>query len=137
MVQNPEITHDGLVQQTGDNYVTVLLSPRTSCTGCLEKNSCNLSGKESKTVTISGNYNVSPGDSVVVAMQKSMGYFALLLGYVLPLFLVIVLLVLLLSLSVGELLSGLISIGILIPYYIILIVFRKEIDKKISFTLKT
>lgn len=132
-----EIAHEGSVQQTYGNSVTVLLSPRTNCTGCLEKNSCNISGRENKIVTISGNYNVRPGDSVIVLMKQSMGYFALFLGYLLPLFLVVLLLVLLLILSVNELVSGLLSIAVLIPYYMLLIVFRKEINKKISFTLKT
>jgi sigma-E factor negative regulatory protein RseC len=135
--QFSEISHEGLVQIADGNCVTVLLSPKTNCTGCLEKNSCNLSGKDNKIVTISGNYNVRPGDDVIVSMKKSMGYFALFLGYLLPLFLVVLLLVLLLLFSVNELLSGLLSIGILLPYYMILILFRKEINKKISFTIKT
>lgn len=132
-----EISHEGLVQRTDGNSVTVLLSPKTNCTGCLEKNSCNLSGKEDKTVTIWGKYNVRPGDNVMVLMKQSMGYFALFLGYLLPLLLVVFLLVLLLLFSVNELLSGLLSIGVLLPYYMILIFFRKEINKKFLFTLKT
>ena len=136
MDRYPEIAHEGSVQQTDGNSVTVLLSPRTNCAGCLEKNSCNISGKENKMVTISGNYNVMPGDSVIVSMKQSIGYFALFLGYLLPLFLVVLLLVLLLLFSVDELLAGLLSIAVLIPYYMLLIVFRKEINKKISFTLK-
>ena len=96
-----------------------------------------MSGKENKTVTIWGKYNVRPGDNVMVSMKQSMGYFALLLGYLLPLLLVVFLLVLLLLFSVNELLSGLLSIGVLLPYYLILIFFRKEINKKILFTLKT
>jgi sigma-E factor negative regulatory protein RseC len=132
-----EISHEGLVQLADGNCVTVLLSPKTNCTGCLEKNACNLSGKEDKIVIISGNYNVRPGDSVIVSMKQSMGYFALFLGYLLPLVLVVLLLVLLLLFSVNELLSGLLSIGVLLPYYMILIVFRKEINNKFSFTLKT
>ena len=136
MDRYPEIAHEGSVQQADGNSVTVLLSPRTNCAGCLEKNSCNISGKENKMVTISGNFNVRPGDSVIVSMKQSIGYFALFLGYLLPLFLVVLLLVLLLLFSVNELLAGLLSIAVLIPYYMLLIVFRKEINKKISFTLK-
>jgi sigma-E factor negative regulatory protein RseC len=137
MGQNTEISHEGMVRQTDGNSISVLLSPKTNCTGCLEKNSCNLSAKENKIVNIPGNYNVRPGDTVIVSMKQSMGYFALLLGYILPLSLVFFLLVLLLSLSVNELLSGLLSIAILAPYYALLIAFRKGINKKISFTLKT
>lgn len=135
--QYSDISHEGMVQQTNENSVTVLLSPKTSCTGCDGKNSCNLSGKEDKIVTISGSYNVRPGDSVTVSMKQSMGYFALFLGYLLPLFLVVGILIVLLSFSVNELLSGLLSIAILLPYYLILIVFRKGINNKFSFTLKT
>jgi positive regulator of sigma E activity len=137
MERGVDILHTGVVQDMKENTVTVLLSPRTNCTGCSEKNSCNLSGKEEKIITVSGNFNVRTGDSVTVSMKQSMGYFALFLGYLLPLFLVILSLVLLLSFSVSELLSGLISIAILIPYYILLTGFRKEINNKISFTLKT
>jgi len=134
--QYSEISHGGLVQLADGSSVTVLLSSETNCTGCLEKNACNLSGKENKIVTIPGHYNVRTGDHVTISMRQSMGYFALFLGYLLPLLLVVLALVLLLSLSVNELLSGLLSIGILLPYYLILIVFRKRINKKFSFTLK-
>jgi sigma-E factor negative regulatory protein RseC len=132
-----EISHEGMVQQADNNSVTVLLSPKTSCTGCQGKDSCNLSGKEDKIVIIPGYYNVKPGDNVTVSMKQSMGYFALFIGYLLPLFLVVSVLILLLSFSAGELLAGLLSLGILIPYYMILIVFRKGINNKFSFTLKT
>jgi sigma-E factor negative regulatory protein RseC len=135
--QYPEITHEGTVQATGENSVTVLLSLKTSCSGCHEKNACNLSDKDNKIVTISGNYNVHPGDSVMVSMKQSMGYFALFLGYLLPLFLVIGILILLLSFSVSELPAGLLSLAILIPYYLILILFRKGINNRFSFTLKS
>jgi sigma-E factor negative regulatory protein RseC len=137
MSRDIEISHEGIVRQSYGNSISVLLSPKTGCTGCLEKNSCNLSGKADKIISIPGNYNLRPGDPVIVSMKQSMGYFALLLGYILPLFLVFFLLVLLLSLSVNELLSGLLSIVILIPYYVLLIAFRNRINKKISFTLKT
>lgn len=137
MKQFAEISHDGTVQTTGENYVTVLLSPSVSCTGCQGKNSCNLSDKENKIVTLSGNYNVRPGDTVTVSMKQSMGYFALWLGYLLPLFLFLAILVLLLSFSVHELLAGLLSVTVLVPYYLLLIVFRKGISNKFSFTLKS
>jgi sigma-E factor negative regulatory protein RseC len=135
--QYPEITHEGTVQAAAKDSVTILLSLKTGCSGCQERKACNLSDKDNKIVTIHGHYNVSPGDSVTVAMKQSMGYFALFLGYLLPLLLFIGILVFLVSLSVSELLAGLLSIAVLLPYYLILILFRKGINNKFSFTLKS
>jgi sigma-E factor negative regulatory protein RseC len=69
-------------------------------------------------------------------MQQSMGYIALFLGYILPGITVIALLITLISVKLPELTSGLISLGILIPYYSVLFFFRERIDKKFTFTLK-
>ena len=73
-----------------------------------------------------GNYNVKPGDIVTVIMKKSMGYVAILLGYVLPLFAVLIILIILNSLSVPELTAGLFSLAILIPYYTYTLFIQKQ-----------
>ena len=65
-----------------------------------------------------------------------MGFTALFLGYVLPLLIVIACLLILTSIKVSELLSGLTSVAILIPYYLTLFLFRKRVNKKFSFRLK-
>jgi hypothetical protein len=53
MDKDSEIAHEGTVRQKNGNSVTVLLSPRTNCAGCLEKKSCDISGKENKIVMAS------------------------------------------------------------------------------------
>jgi sigma-E factor negative regulatory protein RseC len=137
MINDFEIAHEGIVQETDENSVIVLLSPVTACSGCHAEKSCNLAGYEQKLVKVHGTYNVKTGERVLVSMKQSMGYSALFLGYLLPLFLVVILLIILISFSVNELISGLLSLAILIPYYITLFVFRKLISKKFSFTIKT
>jgi sigma-E factor negative regulatory protein RseC len=69
-------------------------------------------------------------------MKQSMGYAALILGYILPVIIVVAALITLNSLGIPELTSGLASLSILIPYYVILFFLRKTINKKFSFTLK-
>jgi sigma-E factor negative regulatory protein RseC len=95
-----------------------------------------MSGKEEKIIEVRGRYNVKPGDSVTILMKQSMGYAALLLGYVIPIIVVVACLSILVSFKVPELSSGLISVAILIPYYVILFFFRKTINEKFTFTLK-
>jgi len=132
----PTIDHDGIVQRTEDNKVIVAISASSACSGCHAEGSCSLSGHEEKIIEVRGKYNVKPGDRVTILMKQSMGYAALFLGYLLPLIIVVTLLITLISSKVPELASGLISIAILIPYYIIIFLFRKTINEKFKFTLK-
>jgi len=131
------IEHEGIVKRSDSSSATVLITTASACTGCHAEGMCNISGKEEKIIDVPGNYNLSPGDVVTILMKKSMGYKALFLGYVLPFILVIVTLILLISLSVPEGWAGLGTLLMLLPYYLTLWLFRKSINSKFSFTIKT
>lgn len=131
-----EIAHDAIVRKVDSNSVTVTLLNKVSCSGCQAEKACGVSGKESKTITVAGNYDVKPGDRVFVTMKQSDGYRAVFLGYLLPLLIFIFFLVLLSALSVKELTAGLISLGTLIPYYLLFLLFRKSLASGISFHIK-
>ena len=130
------INHDGIVQNRNENVVLISISSVSACSGCHAEGSCSVSGSEEKLIEVRGNYDVKPGDKVTILMKQSMGYSAVLLGYILPLFSVIAVLIILISVKVPELTAGLLSLTILIPYYSILFLFRKRINKKFTFTLK-
>jgi sigma-E factor negative regulatory protein RseC len=130
------IEHDGIVQSTGTGFVTVRIDSASACSGCHAEGSCSLSGKKEKLIDVDGSYNVSPGDTVKVIMKQSVGYRALLLGYVVPLFLVVTVLVVLISLDFPELQSGLLSLAVLVPWYGVLRLLRHRIEKKINFSIK-
>jgi sigma-E factor negative regulatory protein RseC len=130
------ISHEGIVQKVDEKSVTVRITVVAACSGCHAEGSCALSGMEDKIIEINGSYNVKPGENVIILMKQSMGYAALVLGYILPLISVVSMLVILISISVPELIAGLISLAILIPYYMILFFFRKKINEKFTFTLK-
>jgi sigma-E factor negative regulatory protein RseC len=130
------IEHEGVVKESGDNFVTVMISSASACSGCHAEGSCTLSGKEEKIIDVTGSYNVSPGDRVTVLMKQSSGYAALFLGYILPLIVVLTVLIILISASVPELISGLIAVAALVPYYGALWIFRNRIGKKFTFTIK-
>lgn len=130
------INHEGIVQRIDDTSVIVSISSSTACSGCHAEGSCNMAGKEEKIIEVTGRYDVLPGDRVTILMKQSMGYAALLLGYLLPLVSVVTVLIVLVALEVSELPAGLLSLGILIPYYIILFFFRRRVNEKFTFTLK-
>jgi positive regulator of sigma E activity len=130
------IKHDGIVEEVGINSVVVRISSASACSGCHAENLCNISGKEDKLISVEGRFDVAKGDPITVLMQQSMGMKAVLLGYILPLFIMITSLVILVSISFSELTAGLVSIGILIPYFLILYLVRNKIDRSFIFALK-
>lgn len=137
MSYDGNIEHEGIVREADEKSVTVLLSPISACSGCHSEKSCGMSGNAEKIVNIRGRFDLRPGDHVVVTMKQSLGYSALFIGYLMPLLIVLLILIILISLSVNELYAGLLSIGVLIPYYSGLFFYRKYIDKKFSFTIKS
>jgi positive regulator of sigma E activity len=129
------ISHSGIVKSKNDKSVFVSITTTTACSGCHAESSCNLSGKEEKIVEVAGNYSFRPGDKVTVLMKLSMGYTALLFGYILPLLSVLAVLIVLISLKIPELVAGVTAFGMLIPYFIVLYFFRNRINEKFTFTL--
>jgi positive regulator of sigma E activity len=130
------LEHDGIVQRSDQNSVTVKFSSASACSGCHADKTCNFMHNEEKTVEVKGFYDVKPGDKVMIRMKKSMGFSAIFLGYLIPLILVITMLAILSVLKVSEGLTGIGSIGILLPYYMVLYLARKNVSNKFSFTLK-
>jgi sigma-E factor negative regulatory protein RseC len=130
------IEHEGIVKSSDNKSVTVSIISSSACSGCHAEGMCSLSGKEEKIVEVPGIYSVLPGENVKVLMKQSSGFAAVLLGYVLPLVMVLAVLIILVSASVPELTAGIGSVAVLVPYYLILYLFRNRMNKKFTFTLK-
>ncbi|MCD4769328.1 MAG: SoxR reducing system RseC family protein [Bacteroidales bacterium] len=130
------IEHTGIVRSIGDKYASIAILSHPSCTGCAASGVCDVSGKSEKLIHAGRNIDLSPGDRVIVVMEQSLGYRALLLGYILPFIIVLIMIIILTSLSVHELLAGLISIGSMAVYYLVIYLNKEKIGRKFSFTIK-
>ena len=128
------INHEGIVKKCDNNFVTVQITSETACSGCRAKGVCSLS--KNNTIDIEGNYSLNVGDSVIVQMEKSMGYSAVVLGYLIPLIVVMATLIIALALQVKESHAGIIALLSIFPYYFFLFLYKKKIDKKFVFSLK-
>jgi positive regulator of sigma E activity len=130
------ISHEGVVQKIDNKSVTVIISASPACSGCHAEGSCSLAGKEEKSVIVRGSYDFRPGDTVDVIMNESLGLTAMFLGYLLPAIIVITLLAVLVASGVHELTAGLISLSSGIPYFLLLMAFKKAINEKFEFNIK-
>jgi sigma-E factor negative regulatory protein RseC len=127
----------GIVESTSFDCITVKLNRESACGQCGSQGICHLYGPSERTIVIDkckGHF--SPGDDVRVTITPRMGNKAVLFGYLFPFLLLIVVLLVLTSLSVKELLSGLLSLAALVPYYCILYLFREKLKREFIFQIR-
>lgn len=130
------ISHPGVVQKSGNESVTVIISSSSACSGCHAEGACSLSGNEEKIIEVKGRYNLMAGDKVEVIMKQSDGFTAVFISYLIPLIIVVTSLIVLLYLRFPEPVAGLLSIFFLLPYYLGIYFFRKKINDRFVFSLK-
>ena len=132
------IIHPGIIESVTGDKVSVRILSQSACSSCHAKGACSVADIEEKVIDAefnpSGNWK--PGDEVMVKMEESLGRKAVLMGYVLPLVVLVVSIVVFLSLLNHEGLAALLSILMLVPYYFILFLFRKRLQKEFRFRIE-
>ena len=78
---------------------------------------------------------LSVGQTVTIAGEESMGMTAVMLAFGLPLLLLIAGLVTAISVTGSEKIGAAVALGILVPYYIVLMLLRKRIKKDFQFRI--
>jgi len=121
MSKSSLVSHQGVVKEIDSKSVTVQITSESACSACHAKGMCSMSGKKDKTIDIAGNYNLKEGDNVTVQMEKSMGFSAVVLGYLIPFIIVIATLVVFLALKFKESHAGIIALLSVFPYYLFLL----------------
>jgi sigma-E factor negative regulatory protein RseC len=76
------------------------------------------------------------GDKVLLEMESSLGPRAVLLGYFYPFLLVLASLIITTSIGMDQGISAIISVGLLIPYYTLLYLFRNKMKKRFVFKIR-
>ncbi len=135
--QAKTVQHFGKVQEISLNSIKVAIQGQVSCAGCQAHTVCGSADFGSKFVLVQRqNHSFIVGDDVRVTMLQSIGFWALFMGYILPFIVVLVALIIFTVMGFNEGLSGLISLGLLVPYFVFLYLFRDKISKRINFDIQ-
>jgi len=136
-----KITHPGIVKKLTADKAEVSIIVNSACASCEINGSCSLSEVDIKEKVIevkladTNAYHV--GQRVTIEMKQSLGSWAVLLGYFFPFLLVLISLIIFVSVGINEGISALLSIGILVPYYLVLYFMRNSIQKKFTYSIAT
>jgi sigma-E factor negative regulatory protein RseC len=132
-----EISHKGIIKEFSKKGIIVGIIAESACATCHAKGACSASDMTEKEIEIDhdeGEFQV--GQHVVVTGKTSQGFKALFLAYLLPFILVMAVLIVSSNFTGNEGLSGLLSLGILIPYYLILYLFRNRLKRSFDFEIE-
>lgn len=136
---NDKIRHIGIVDHISGDCVSVRILQSSACSGCKVAGHCNAAETKEKIIDVRDS-NASKfirGEQVTVVADATVGLRASLYAYILPLLLMIIILITVLQITHSEMMAALSAIGSLLPYYIVLYVFRKKLKSRMLFAIET
>ena len=109
----------------------------SACHNCDARHGCGLMDCQDKTVEIRTPFAKAfrPGEEVIVSLAQNLGFWAVFLGYILPLLLMLGAMIAVSAAGGSEISSGISAIIILIPYYFWLFLNKKKLAGKFRFTI--
>ena len=132
-----EIRHRGVVSGISPGSIHVTIVSESACSDCHAQGICNASDQKEKVIEVpSQGKHFNPGQPVTVVMRASSGLKALLLGYIFPFLILLTVLIIFVTITGNEIMSGLASIVSIIPYYILLYHFRDKLKTTFRFYLE-
>ena len=121
-MQNKEasVEHGGFVESIVDGVVRVGFVSHSSCASCHAKGACSISDVESKYVEVKSTEEWNIGENVKIILEQKMGFKALWYGYIVPLLVLVSGVIVTYAITGKDGLAGLVALGLLFPYYLLL-----------------
>lgn len=132
------IKHCGEVVRVADDKVWVRMTVNSACSGCHARVVCGVDESKDKIVEVatSDAVSYSVGESVEVALEsRSVGAKSVFLAYVVPFFVLLIVLVGLTAFGASEGVAALSAIAGVGIYYVVLWLMNSRIEKTIKFII--
>ncbi len=133
-----EIAHTGTIIEINPDFTSVEIISSSACSACHAKGICGMSEMQEKIIMLPTDpYTVyEVGDKVQVYTKMTMGLKAVWISYVIPLFILMILILSLSSVIGNEYLRGGIAIAGVAVYYFLIWLFREKLSDQFEFYIK-
>ncbi|MBR5728775.1 MAG: SoxR reducing system RseC family protein [Prevotella sp.] len=131
-----KISHSGIVDSIGNDCLHVRILQASACGSCKAAAHCNAAERKEKIVDVYGIADAKAyrvGQPVNVVASTGTGMRAVVLAFVIPFVILIAVLFAGSLLTDDEGLLALVSIACLVPYYLILYMWRDKLQQKFIF----
>ena len=136
MKKQSVIEHPAVVIAEDQGMLSLQIQVQSACGSCHAKQSCMVAETENKIIPVIDDGSYQIGEQVIVLMEENLGFQAVFLGYVWPFVIFLTGLIIGVYSFKHEVIAGLFSILILVPYYLALYWFRDIIKKKFTFRVR-
>ncbi len=132
------IKHRGIVEKIDGSHIVVRIVQTSACSACSAKGLCNASESKEKQIDV---YEVNPvyriGEEVILCGTTSMGMKAVFLAFGIPVFLLMAALFVTMRVTDGDaLLSAIVALVAVVPYYAVLYLMKDKMNKTFSFVIE-
>ena len=132
------IKHRGIVEKIDGSHIVVRIVQTSACSACSAKGLCNASESKEKQIDV---YEVNPvyriGEEVILCGTTSMGMKAVFLAFGIPVFLLLAALFVTMRVTDGDaLLSAIVALVAVVPYYAVLYLMKDKMNKTFSFVIE-
>lgn len=135
---NDKIKHAGVIESVGEDCISVRILQTSACDACKVAGHCNASQSKEKLIDVynqvNSDYHV--GEHVMVVASPGVGMRAVAWGFGIPFILLVATVFLMVKLTGNEGWAALTSLGMLIPYYLVLYLLRDKIRGRLSFSIE-
>lgn len=129
------VRHEGVVSRVSNHSVMVSLKGNLHCDACNARAACGISDSDSKEIEINNpSQALKLNENVEVFLKKELGLKAVFWAYVFP-FVLLFAVLLVASTLFDEWIAGLLSIGVLVPYYLMLYALRNSFKNTFEVSL--
>ncbi len=138
MAKKNEIAHTGRIIDINPDFTSVEIISSSACSSCHAKGLCGMSEEQEKVIMLPTDpYTVyEVGDEVQVYTKMTMGLKAVWISYVIPLFILMILILSLSSVVGNEFLRGGIAVSGVGVYYFMIWLFRDRLSDQFEFYIK-
>ena len=132
------IKHRGIVEKVEGAHVVVRIVQTSACAACSAKGLCNASESKEKQIDVfeaGASYQI--GEEVVLCGNTSMGMRAVFLAFGIPMLLLLFALFVSMQVTDGDaLVSSLVALFAVVPYYLVIYFMKDKLNRTFSFTIE-
>ncbi len=134
---NNDVRHQGVIAFVEDDHVQVRIVQMAACAACKVASACHASEMKEKLIDVYHcRKRLSVGDEVTVVASTATAGRALMLGFGLPLLLMLVVLIAMQLLKAAEGATAIAMLASLIPYYLIIWMMRSRLARQLTFWIE-
>lgn len=132
-----KIKHEGIVEKIEDGCISVKIVQSSACAHCHLAGQCHSSEQKKKVINVYHHKgSLSVGDRVKVCASLGLGWLAIVYAFAIPLAIIIAVLFIMTSFDTSEAHAAIVCLASLVPYYLVLYLFRGKLAKRLMFTIE-